>query len=218
MSAKLRARSLEHGAERRRFTHKVCRAFTLIEMLVVVALIAVLASLLTPALQGMMGVSGVRGGVNSLSAALEQARLSAMQSGTTAYLGFPFNSTNAQASHSSLIVLRADEQGNLFAVSRWLKLPQGIFIEPGDNFPAGNSLTLTNANSLPRLGTERPPQLTVLQFDRFGRLAGPSQEVIIKLGEKTDRDSGFRGGDNKHFEFRVQPLTGRASVRDNRGS
>jgi prepilin-type N-terminal cleavage/methylation domain-containing protein len=210
--------SRERRVRLRRSAPAVCRAFTLIELLVVVALIAVLASLLTPALQGMMGVSGVRGGVNSLSAALEQARLSAMQAGTTAYLGFPFNSTNPQASHSSLIVLRADERGNLSAVSRWVKLPQGIFVEPGDNFPVGNTLALTNANSLPRLGTERPSQLTVLQFDRFGRLAGTAQEVVIKLGEKTDRDSGFRGGDNKHFEFRVQPLTGRASVRDNRGS
>jgi prepilin-type N-terminal cleavage/methylation domain-containing protein len=210
--------SLEQAAKPQTLRAVGCRAFTLIELLVVVALIAVLASLLTPALQGMMGVSGVRGGVNSLSAALEQARLSAMQAGTTAYLGFPLNSTNPQASHSSLIVLRADEQGNLSAVSRWVKLPQGVFMEPGDNFPAGNSLALTNANSLPRLGTERPAQLTVLQFDRFGRLAGAGQEVVIKLGEKTDRDSGFRGGDNKHFEFRVQPLTGRALVVDKRGS
>ena len=203
---------------RRSFRPPGSHAFTLIELLVVVALIAVLSTLLTPALQGLMGVSGVRGGVNSLSAALEQARLSAMQAGTTAYLGFPFNSTNPQASHSSVIVLQADAQGNLSAVSRWIKLPQGVFLEPGDNFPTGKTISLSNSSALPRLGTERPSQLTVLQFDRFGRLVGAPQEVVVKLGEKVDRDSGFRGGAKQHFEFRVQPLTGRAAVIDRRGT
>ncbi|NBO94092.1 MAG: type II secretion system protein, partial [Planctomycetia bacterium] len=77
-------------------------AFTLLELLVVIAIIAVLTSLLLPSLQGLLGVVGRRGGASTLGAALEQARLSALENGGSAYVGFATSSTNSDNKYSSL--------------------------------------------------------------------------------------------------------------------
>lgn len=195
-------------------------AFTLIEMLIVIALIAMLSALLVPAMKGLTGVAGVRGGVNTLTGALEQARLTAMQNGTTAYVGFPFQATNKESSHSSVIILRRDttNTNNVVAVTRWIKLPQGIMIEPGANF--ATNTTLSGTANLPRLDTQsvNVSSLAVLSFDRFGKLRPDTQPVTLRLGEKVDRESEFLGSTNNCFELTVQPLTGRVVIRDKRGT
>ena len=190
--------------------YRKAHAFTLVELLAVVAIIAIMSALLTPAVRGLLGVTGPRGGVNALSAALEQARLSAMESGVPSYVGWVQPSADAEA--SALIVFRDKKEGETAAiipVTRWIKLPQGVFFDA-----QGTTVGISAGSDLPKLNGKPPGNLTAVKFDRFGRLSQAAQPVVLRVGAKTKADSSFIGGANQHFEISVQPLTGRAVVVD----
>lgn len=200
-------------------------AFSLIELLVVVAVIAMLTALMVPSLPGLLGVGGRQGGVNLMSVALEQARLSAMQSGVTAYVGFPIAAADTNAAYSSLIVFRdaTDEEKQAGAtykpVTKWLRLPQGIYYEAGEGFENGaTNLTGIPEGELPKLGGQSLTQIAAIPFDRFGKLGRGNSQVKILLGEKPFPTAAFARGANMHAEFTIQPLTGRVKVVDKSGS
>lgn len=200
-------------------------AFSLIELLVVMALIAMLTALFVPALPGLLGVGGRQGGINIMSVALEQARLAAMESGGTAYVGFPLAAADTNAAYSSLIVFRdaTDEEKQAGAtykpVTKWLRLPRGIYFEAGDGFSAGaTNLTGIPANTLPKLSGQSLTEIVAIPFDRFGKLRRGSSNVTILVGEKAFPTAAFiRGADNRG-ELTIQPLTGRVKVTDAAGA
>ena len=194
-------------------------AFTLIELLVVVAIIAVLSALITPAVQGLMGTSGRRGALNTVTAVLEQARLSAVENGTTAYVGFPHNAANKTNGFSHLIVFRdarpGDTNTNAVAVTRWQRLPNGVFIQGGTGLSGAVTTRTLASRTLPRLGgSEDLTQIPALAFNRFGQLQGASTAVSVLLGEKIEPTGDWRGSPNNYYELRIQPLTGRVIVDD----
>ena len=194
-------------------------AFTLIELLVVVAIIAVLSALITPAVQGLMGTSGRRGALNTVTAVLEQARLSAVENGTTAYVGFPHNAANKTNGYSHLIVFRdprpGDTNSNPVAVTRWQRLPNGVFIQGGTGLSGALTTRTLPTRTLPRLGgSEDLTQIPALAFNRFGQLQGASTAVSVLLGEKIEPTGEWRGSASNYYELRIQPLTGRVIVDD----
>ncbi len=185
------------------------------EMLVVVALIAVLSALTLPALQGLAGTSGLRGGVNTVLAALDQARAAAIESGTDVYVGFPppdFSDPNDPTTKfSTLIVFRGprpDEPPKTFKpLSRWMRLPSGVLM-------IADNITLTNletspADSLPKLaGKEIDP--LVIRYDRFGRVRnGVSGGTNITVGEALVGGGQPQWKANNREFLTVQRLTGR---------
>lgn len=190
-------------------------------MLIVIAIIAILASLVTPALQGILGTGGRVGGVNTAAAVFEQARLAALESGVTAYVGFPGDSANITNRFSHLIVLReprSDETAGLVAVTRWQKLPQGVFYEGSTNFASVATNKTIPTRTVPPLPGENPPtQLKVIPFNRFGQLVPSGQVVSLRLGEKADPTGSWVRSDANYFEMTVQPLTGRTVVEDKSG-
>ena len=199
--------------------HRAGAAFTLIELLVVVAIIAVLSALITPAVQGLMGTSGRRGALNTVTAVLEQARLSAVENGTTAYVGFPTNAANKTNGFSHLIVFRdarpGDTNTNAVAVTRWQRLPNGVFIQGGTGLSGAVTTRTLPTRTLPRLGgSEDLTQIPALAFNRFGQLQGASTAVSVLLGEKIEPTGDWRGSPNNYYELRIQPLTGRVIVDD----
>jgi len=201
--------------------HRADGAFSLIEMLVVIAIVAVLTALLAPAMQGLMGTSGRRGGLNTVTAVLEQARLSAIENGTTAYVGFPTNAANTTNGFSHLIVFRdarqSDTNVNPVAITRWQKLPSGVFLEGGTGLSEAVTVRTLPARTLPRLGgTEDLTKIPALAFNRFGQLQGVPTEVSVLLGEKIEptKAGEWRGSASNYYELRIQPLTGRVIVDD----
>ena len=187
------------------------RGFTLVELLVVIAIVGILTTLLVPAVRGLVGVGGRRGGMNVLTTAIEQARLSAMENGVSTYVGFPTGASDPELGYSSVIVMREsredEETDGAVAVTRWLRMPRGIFIdseEASQTVPQG---------AVPKLGGADAGSMKGLRFDRFGKLV-PSEQVTLRVGEKTEPSGQFIGKGDNYFELTVQPLTGRVVVAD----
>jgi len=211
-----------HGAGNLRCRSLTSGAFTLIEVLIVVALVAILTALIAPSLQGLLGIVGGRGGVTALSGAIEQARLEAIKNGVPAFVGFPDDITNEEA-FSSVIICRArrsDEEqagaGPVIVVSRWLRLPRGVFIDP-ESLKTAVTTTQSLSGQLPRLATNNVASLRSLKFDRFGKLAWSQTNVpVLRVGEGVFDGSTvrFTPNTNNYYELTIQPLTGHVVVRD----
>jgi len=200
--------------------HRALFGFTMVELLVVIAIMAVMATLMAPAVRGLVGVGGRRGGMNMVTTAVEQARLSAIENGVNAYLAFPQNDPGLGS--GAVIVLRRlreDEEGepdDIKAVTRWQRLPRGVYLEADDAGSFGDE-ELANDEAIPRLGGDpvAVDNLEFFQFDRFGQLRPNNELAVLRIGEKTAADAqSFLGNANNHFELTIQPLTGRVVVED----
>lgn len=200
--------------------------FSLLEMLVVIGLIAVLTAMTLPSLKGLLGVGGRAGGASVVQSALEQARLAAVESGQTTYVGFPTNVSDQEVAYSSLILFREATPDEVAAgkiivpLSRWQKLPQGIYLQTGTNFAEVSTEVTTSAlaTSIPKLSTSGGAvsisNISAIAFDRFGKLKRANVPVDIRVGEKIGPTNSFLGFDDNFIELTIQPLTGRVRVVD----
>jgi prepilin-type N-terminal cleavage/methylation domain-containing protein len=204
----------------------ISHGFSLLEMLVVIGLIAVLTALTLPSLKGLLGVGGRAGGASVVQSALEQARLAALETGLTTYVGFPMDVADKEAAYSSIILFREPTPEEATAgkayvpLSRWLRLPQGIYLQEGEDFAARttNISAQALATQLPKLSTSSGPvaidKVRAIAFDRFGKLKHAGAPVDFLVGEKSGPTNSFLGQTNNFIQLTVQPLTGRVRVVD----
>jgi prepilin-type N-terminal cleavage/methylation domain-containing protein len=185
---------------------------TLIEMLIVAAIIAMLSALTLPALRGLVGVGGLRGGVNTVTVALDQARAAAIENGVDAYVGFPpAGFGDEQARLSNLIVFRARKDGeanDYTPLSRWMKLPTGIFFDLEGVAFDGADLPKPAGTLLPRLdGEDVNPR--VIRYDRFGRIRTGGAGMEIKVGDGVVLGGQLTFKPDSMETLKAQRLTGR---------
>lgn len=107
--------------------------FSLLELLVVIAVMAVMAAMVLPAVAGFSSTAGRRGAVNVLMNTFEQARVAALESGQTVYVGFADEEFPvADMQYAAFVVFReATEEErsggrNYVVLKKWTRLPRNM--------------------------------------------------------------------------------------------
>lgn len=199
-------------------------AFTLIEMLAVVAIIAIMLTLIAPAVGSFGSTAGRKGAVNILMNTMEQARVAALESGRSVYVVF----VQRQFPERDAIAVLRDPDPEAPAgtdyeqLTRFIQLPKGVLLYGGKGtsiLSATVPATVFDANLIP--GTVPSGDLKVLKFNNFGGVEFPFNKnermLIVSEGvrgaggteaiiaDKKDQIGGFE-------IITLRRFTGRASL------
>lgn len=167
--------------------------FSLVELLVVVAIIGIFIGLLMPAIGGMSGSAARKGAVTIVMNALEQARVASIEQGrdTLVLFWMKNGAVGPIDEEDALMIFRRNEQGNAWeSISRWVKLPRGILFD-GSN--TSSEILKFNSTALQSLDLPATipgnPAHANLGFIRFGPTGavhspqGPGSGLFIPLVE-----------------------------------
>ena len=185
-------------------------AFSLVELLAVVGIIAILSVAAVPVMRGLGGSQSSRATAQILVSALEQARTTAILSGTNAYLVFPgtaFPETNYQFRSYALVRPKATNHGgpnddfltnnasSWILLSKWERLPgdlqfSAVRLASLTNLSVSNLTVPRNTNwqgSLPAIGFTPSGGLTDqtgangLLFASSNKIAGGKASVADRI-------------------------------------
>jgi prepilin-type N-terminal cleavage/methylation domain-containing protein len=182
--------------------HRNCIGFSLIEVLTVVAITAMLMTMAIPAISGFTSPAGRKGAVTIVMNTLEQARVSAIETGRETVVlfwkkngvaGFPPDEEDA------VMVLRKNEAAAWESISRWVKLPKGVLFQSENTgsliLTAEADQTMLDAvphNSADPKTKPAPDQSGSVQFTTSGSIvipSGSSDGLYIAFTEG-QRDAG----------------------------
>lgn len=198
--------------------------FSLVELLGVTATIGILMALSVPAISGFTSPAGRKGAVVTVMNALEQARVSAIESGRDVAVlfwkkngvaGFPADEPD------TLIVLRKNESDSGWEpISRWIKLPNGVLFHAED----ANSLIQSQPDSLMLSavpGSSPAPSASgAVQFSASGSVKSPTMNnaglyIAFTEGQRLPGSNNLAANKQKSGGREVISLaryTGRASM------
>jgi len=163
------------------------RAFSLLEMLVVIGIIAIMMSLLVPAIGGFSSTAGRRGAVNIVMNTLEQARVAALESGRPVHVVF-YRRVGTEP--DAIMVAREPENNPgsdpLERLTKWIKLPKGVLLHSP---PAG--ITILSASLPAGFATRISPSpqvatgetLNIVTFNETGGVDFPTSGRQLFLSE-----------------------------------
>lgn len=206
--------------------------FSILELLVVVAVIAIMMSLLAPAVAGFSSTAGRRGAVNILMNTFEQARVAALESGQTVYVGFADAEFPLEdMRYAAFIVFRdatddektADPGRTYVVLKKWTQLPKRVAFKTGtsslvDGTPKDCSGLSGELGSALASWNEKVP---VLAFNSSGAVDQPSNNLRVFLYEgffangkdNITRNHASQQGAGTLFEqISVSRYTGRAQL------
>jgi prepilin-type N-terminal cleavage/methylation domain-containing protein len=196
--------------------------FSLIELLSVSAVMALMAALLYSALTGFSSSAGRRGAVNVLMSTLEHARIAALESGQTVYLGFADDDFPVEEMrYASFLVFRetSDEEratgaGNYVVLKRWTKLPGNVAFKrvAGSLVPDSGGQNFPGLNAALPVGQE-DETFPSLAFNGSGAVDGGSNPIQLFLYEghcAGRQDIQTRKGGDLFEKISLSRYTGRA--------
>ena len=166
--------------------------FSVIELLAVVAIVALIAALSFSGTSGFLSPAGRLGATNMLLSAFEHARIAALESGQTVYVGFAdLDFPVAAMRYASFLIFREtsdDERaagsGNYFVLKRWTPLPRNVAF-----MRVKNSLIPTSGGqSFPGLNAALPESqqdetFPSLAFNSSGAIEGAANPIELFLFE-----------------------------------
>jgi prepilin-type N-terminal cleavage/methylation domain-containing protein len=183
------------------------KGFSLVELLVVVAVMAVMASVLLPAIAGFSSTAGRKGAVNILMNTFEQARVAALESGQTVYVGFADADIPAQVQdmqYAAFLVFRdatdeeksADAKRKFVVLKKWTRLPRNVSFKRVDSSlvpmtTAGSKIQDISylKNELGSAFSSWTGNCPVVAFNSSGAVEQPASNLCLYL-----YDGYFSGG------------------------
>jgi prepilin-type N-terminal cleavage/methylation domain-containing protein len=207
------------------------RAFTLLEMLVVIGIIAILLVAVIPAVNSISKSTGRKGAMSNVTSMIEQARSLALSDARNTYIAFatvlPAGATPQMIQDYSYRAYAVFEDtasgGGKAQVSKWQKLPTGISFRNQDE-PIGTGTCLTSttnttttAFSFSPLGGATTITCPYIEFDSTGAIIQPSSAAPMRLvafegnvsGGTENPTARESGGDPVRDEVQVERFTGR---------
>ncbi len=196
-------------------------AFSLIELLVVVAMIGLLLSFMGPAIEGLAGAGGRKGGVTIVMNTLEQARVTAIQRGREVVVVF-WKKNGIGEQDAMMVLQRTDGIPPWEPVSRWVKLPKGVLFHSGDeesrilDGSALDAITGLELDALP--GKPDEAALGVIHFTKTGAVQAPNHSNGLRVAiTEGQRAADGVLADKRHEKggyevISIARFTGRASL------
>ncbi|MCX6997570.1 MAG: prepilin-type N-terminal cleavage/methylation domain-containing protein [Kiritimatiellaeota bacterium] len=194
-------------------------AFTLAELLAVMAIVGIMIAVAAPALVGLSRGASLRGATAQLKSGLSLARQYAITRRQMVYVLFPVWANDSQpidpsrskAFHAYAMCTLSNNIP--FFLTDWTFLPQGVIIHTNsDIYPGGAAYTCTNfpANQ----GLLSPSSVPVLRFKTDGSVQSGEFYIHINLNEGYITSNGTPTTKSNSFtnQLTVNGLTGTVKV------
>jgi len=200
--------------------------FSLLELLTVVSIICILVALLVPSVAAFTSTGGRKGAVTLVMTTLEQARVSAIETGREVVVvfwkknGAPGFAPDEQ---DAMLIIRKNDAEAWEPITRWIKLPRGVLFHGEDaeskilyDASGLEAVCDTSIDSLP--GNPSKNALGAVHFSPSGAVQLPSTSNGLRIA----LTEGQRGADqtlivNKqkdggHEIISLARYTGRATL------
>ena len=165
-----------------------CRAFTLVELLVVIVIISILLVAVIPAVNSLSKSSGGKAAVSNFMNTVEQARSLAITSGAATYVVFADETltstdlTTPDKYRAKAYIVFQEKNFIPVAISKWYFLPIGMSFLPGPDTASAGLLKAKDPLikfSCPGSVNSTPIALPFLKFDPNGMVTLPTDPNIM---------------------------------------
>lgn len=179
-------------------------AFTLVEILFVIAVMSILVSIAAMSLTGGKSTGNWQGTINQLSQAVEEARMTAIETNTKTYLGFAnANHPDGEKKLRSYILFReytqeekskmtpAPAANRYLPLTAWETLPSGFeYSDASGSLLEPNSAAKLELTGLPG----DPASVHAVAFGPLGQVDFPASTapaLVVKPVGHADASAGF---------------------------
>jgi len=166
------------------------RAFSLLELIFVMAIMAMLMSLLLPAIGGFSSTAGRRGAVNIVMNAIERSRAAAIEGGQNVYVGFADEDYPvADMRFAAFIIFRDATDAektdpvnprDYVVLQKWTQLPKNIaFKNVTSSLVGPSALVKTFAGLGSQVGSGQADEsFPVIAFNSSGAIDEPTTNIL----------------------------------------